>query len=296
MARIRTVKPEFWGSPDTAKAGAVARLLFISMWNWADDSGRGTANLKELEGFAFPNDDVRELSGGASDSFRHVLAEVRDCYGVVFYKVRGRPYYEIPSWPRHQRNERTAKGKYPLPSEGEPWDFMSTELGCDGTSETLRSTAPEVDPHRAEVVGSSGPGTGEQGNRGTGKDHRSPAAPSTKTDQPALVSEAPPKLPEPGSDDDPDWLKFWEIYPLRKAKDAARRAWRGALKKKGVTAALIIAGAERYRDDPARKPDFTAHPATWLNAARWADEASPPPGGGPYRNPTDPRAYHDGDL
>ena len=43
------MKPEFWDSPDTAKAGPWARLLFIALWNWADDYGRGTANMKELE-------------------------------------------------------------------------------------------------------------------------------------------------------------------------------------------------------------------------------------------------------
>jgi hypothetical protein len=168
MPRIRTIKPEFWDSPDTDRASAVARLLFIAMWNWADDSGRGSANLKELEGFAFPNDDVEELSGGICRSFRHALAEVRDCYGVVFYKVAGRPYFEIPSWRRHQRNERVAKGKHPVAADGEPWDFMGPNQGRGGTSDTLRRDAAEPDRAASEAVGSSGTGTGEQGNRGTG--------------------------------------------------------------------------------------------------------------------------------
>lgn len=123
MARIRQIKPEFWSSPSTASASAVARLLFIAMWNWADDSGHGTANLKELEGFAFPHDDVAELSGGKCRNFRHCVAEVSGCFGVVFYNVRGRLYYEIPSWQNHQRNERLAKGKFPLPAEGEIVDM-----------------------------------------------------------------------------------------------------------------------------------------------------------------------------
>jgi len=123
MARIRQIKPEFWSSPSTASASAVARLLFIAMWNWADDSGHGTANMKELEGFAFPHDDVAELSGGKCRNFRHCVAEVSGSFGVVFYNVRGRLYYEIPSWQNHQRNERLAKGKFPLPHEGEIVDM-----------------------------------------------------------------------------------------------------------------------------------------------------------------------------
>ena len=57
MPRIRTIKPEFWDSPGTARASLRARLFFIALWNWADDYGVGTANPKQLIGFAFPNDD-----------------------------------------------------------------------------------------------------------------------------------------------------------------------------------------------------------------------------------------------
>jgi hypothetical protein len=134
MARIRQIKPEFWSSPSTASASAVARLLFIAMWNWADDSGHGTANMKELEGFAFPHDDVAELSGGKCRNFRHCVAEVSGSFGVVFYNVRGRLYYEIPSWQNHQRNERLAKGKFPLPDEGEIVDMTRDLDPSDGNS------------------------------------------------------------------------------------------------------------------------------------------------------------------
>ena len=64
--------------------------------------------------------------------------------------------------------------------------------------------------------------------------------------------------------------EFWSVYPRRAAKGAARKAWAGAVKRAEV--AVIVEGAARYRDDPNRDPDFTAHPATWLNADRWEDE------------------------
>ena len=56
MPRIRSIKPEFWDSPSTASASLRVRLLFIAMWNWADDHGRGTANASQVLSFAFPND------------------------------------------------------------------------------------------------------------------------------------------------------------------------------------------------------------------------------------------------
>src|SRR5690625_833621 len=91
MPRMRTLKPEFWDSPSTAKADLAVRLTFLAMWNWADDSGHGTANVKELEAFAFPNDEVTELprksrgnsagSSGTFQNFSEILGEVADAYG-----------------------------------------------------------------------------------------------------------------------------------------------------------------------------------------------------------------------
>lgn len=63
---------------------------------------------------------------------------------------------------------------------------------------------------------------------------------------------------------------FWKVYPLKVAKGQARKAWRAAIKKAEPSA--IIAAADRYRRSPYRKPEFTAHPSTWLNGERWDDE------------------------
>ena len=153
MPRIRTIKPEFWDSPSTAKASPWARLLFIAMWNWADDYGRGTANLKELEGFAFPNDDRFTDRSGNTVQFRELVAEVAECFGVVMYEADGRRYYAIPTWEDHQRNERRAKqSKYPDPPASP--QVNTTERNMHGISAT-EERKPQDPPH------SSGPGTGE---------------------------------------------------------------------------------------------------------------------------------------
>lgn len=169
MTRIRTIKPEFWDSPSTAKAGPWARLLFIALWNWADDYGRGTANLKELEGFAFPNDDKFTDSSGNTVNFRELVAEVSECFGVVFYEVDGRPFYAVPTWDEHQRNERRAKrSKYPAPpSSSQVKPHVAEVHGISATRERKTADAPR----------SSGPGTGEQGNRGTGRERRKTSLP-----------------------------------------------------------------------------------------------------------------------
>ena len=39
MARIRTIKPEFWEDEDVGRLSPMARLLFIGSWSLADDEG-----------------------------------------------------------------------------------------------------------------------------------------------------------------------------------------------------------------------------------------------------------------
>lgn len=168
MPRIRTIKPEFYSSPGIETISPWARLLYIAMWNWADDAGRGTCNLLELRGFAFPYDEATE-DVGTSEGFRRVVAEVRDHFEVTFYKVDGRPYYAIPTWKKHQRIERTAQARYPAPEEGEPWDPSPTDQRSDGTSDNLRPPATELATVSKEAPTTSGTGTGEVGTGEQGK-------------------------------------------------------------------------------------------------------------------------------
>jgi hypothetical protein len=72
--------------------------------------------------------------------------------------------------------------------------------------------------------------------------------------------------------------EFWQAYPLRKAKGAARHAFGKAIKA-GASAAEIIEGAKHYASERAgQDPKYTRFPATWLNGECWADERKPAQG------------------
>lgn len=73
--------------------------------------------------------------------------------------------------------------------------------------------------------------------------------------------------------DSDDFAAFWSAYPRRTAKDAARKAWTGAIKR--AEPECIIAAARRFAADPNRVDQFTPHPATWLNQGRWDDDPLP---------------------
>jgi len=71
--------------------------------------------------------------------------------------------------------------------------------------------------------------------------------------------------------------EFWSAYPRRVGKGAARKAWAKALKN-GADPDEVIWGARAYANSPRRAEadiQYTAHPATWLNAERWDDEPEP---------------------
>ena len=74
--------------------------------------------------------------------------------------------------------------------------------------------------------------------------------------------------------DAPGFAEFWSVYPSKKAKRQAAKAYRPALSRCADTA-LIIKAAAAYRDDPSRDPAYTKNPATWLNGDCWNDETEP---------------------
>jgi len=248
MARIRSIKPEFWSSPGIETVAPHARLLYIAMWNWADDSGVGVANPRELLGFAFPLEEEINVA-----DLRRMLEEIRRVFGVNFYTVAGRQYYSIPSWEKHQKFDRRSKGKYPGPEEADDAEIPANK-GDSGNSAESHESSPSV--RRDSVAG-----TGEQGNRGTGEQ----------------LEDLSGK---------PNEFDLWYAeYPRKDSRGAAEKAFPKALKEAGLEA--LISGAIRYRNDPNREKQFTKLPATWLNGKCWADGPLPAKSGSSKQTTSD---------
>jgi hypothetical protein len=111
--------------------------------------------------------------------------------------------------------------------------------------------------------------------------------PETLSEQKRNPSDAPYSLlPTPNSptpDSPPksgypaDFEKLWNLYPAKRDKKAAYKAYQKAAKEADYE--TITAGVVRYRDDPNREDKFTKHFSTWLNAGSWDDEPLPARGG-----------------
>lgn len=105
MARIRSIKPEFFTSADIVSLTPLARLFFISLWCEADREGRLSWNLSTLKLRYFPGDncDLGELAN-----------ELIDAGLVTPYEAEGKPYAEIPTFKQHQViNNREAESVIP---------------------------------------------------------------------------------------------------------------------------------------------------------------------------------------
>jgi hypothetical protein len=243
MPKIRTIKPNFWDSPDVARASLRARLLYIAMWNWADDWGVGDAHLDRLMAFAFPNDDVTPPES------RQLLTEVRREFGVIFFEFEGRPYYYIRNWEKHQKIDRRTPQRVPVP-EHEDEDLFSQFTSQTGESHAI---PPESRGNSAVEVGSR---KREVGSRKK-EEHMPGAADAAQGDRP----------PTP-------FDQFYDAYPRHVGRRKAEAAWAAATKR--ADPQTIINGARRFAADPNLPGEnFIPHPTTWLNRDGWEDDPLP---------------------
>lgn len=94
MARIRTIKPEFFTSSDIIALTPLARLFYVSLWCEADRDGLLSWNTATLKYRYFPADkvDIESLAGELVN------------LGLIIILVGddGREYAEIPSFQSHQ--------------------------------------------------------------------------------------------------------------------------------------------------------------------------------------------------
>lgn len=116
MARIRTVKPEFWSSEQVMSCTPLARLLFIGIWNFCDDGGNHPLSPRTIKALVFPGDDI------TVESVDGLLGELKSSNLIALYSVEGKTYLHVRGW-RHQKiDKRTFK--YPAfiggPDESSP--------------------------------------------------------------------------------------------------------------------------------------------------------------------------------
>ena len=139
MARIRTIKPEFWTSEQVMECSTTSRLLFIGMWNFCDDAGNHPAAYRTLKAEVFPADDFTALQVEA------LVSELMAAGLIEEYEADGKKYWHVTGW-HHQRIEKpnfkhpTHENRLPVeersPTSRRPVEERSTPEGkCNGIGE-----------------------------------------------------------------------------------------------------------------------------------------------------------------
>lgn len=96
MARIRTIKPQFW---DDAKIGRIprdARLLYIGLWTFADDLGVVIADPVWLKSKIFPYDRIQ------IQQLEAWLGLLEKTGFISLLSVKSESFYYLPTFSRHQ--------------------------------------------------------------------------------------------------------------------------------------------------------------------------------------------------
>lgn len=161
MARIRTIKPEFWSDEKLGPLSPIHRLVFLGLVSQADDGGRLVDSVRLLDGLLFSHRD---------DSCAESLNTLADL-GVIERGTTssGQQIIEIVGWTKHQRVDKPSnRGVLPpihrtngkrrssrpaaIPPTGESRDTLATPSG--------ETREPLAGDSRYEVDLGSGPGSG----------------------------------------------------------------------------------------------------------------------------------------
>lgn len=98
MAKIRTIKVEFWTSPQIVECEPLTRLFFIGLWNFCDDGGIHPYSVKRLKMEIFPADESI-----LSSNIEQMLNELEQNRLIKFYTVAGEKFIKVTGW-HHQKN------------------------------------------------------------------------------------------------------------------------------------------------------------------------------------------------
>ena len=166
MARIRSIKPEFWSSEQVMECSPMARLLFIGLWNFCDDGGNHVASAKTVKAEIFPGDDI------SSTDVQGMLDELSSNSLIAFYTNGDKQYLHVTGWKKHQKIDRPTYKHPAFSNEDRRGLDESSPPGVEGRGEEGKGKG-EKPPHTPPATaGGADGGKSVQGKRSRPKRER----------------------------------------------------------------------------------------------------------------------------
>ncbi|WP_427017830.1 hypothetical protein ACQCSX_04245 [Pseudarthrobacter sp. P1] len=103
MARIRNLKPDFWTDEKLVELEVWERLLFIGLWNFADDQGYMPYSPKRIKMQVFPADSL-DVSRG--------LQSLISIGALTLYDSESGQVLHVTNWSKHQKVSNPSRSKY----------------------------------------------------------------------------------------------------------------------------------------------------------------------------------------
>ena len=235
----RIIKESTFTSDRIASLTDFEFRLWIGLITQADDAGRGDARPAIIKGRVFALRDrvtVKDISSA--------LCALAAAGCVSLYTVGGKPYYEFPSWTKHQRI-RDCKSRYPGPVESDG------EIAQIAQSAQQSAASCGELPQNAALI-QSNPIQSESESE---SEHAQASAQVNAQDA---------------------FAQFWNAYPNHKDKKRAESAFAKAIRKVDLETMLAAIDAQKRTDGWIKENGrFIPMPSTWLNGERWNDDAKP---------------------
>jgi hypothetical protein len=247
MARIRTIKPEFFRHEaiqdlEAENQGSYVMLVFAALWGHCDSNGVFEYRPRQLKLDILPFLDF---------SMQSTLELLVSAGFIKKYKADGKEYGFIKSFKEHQR----LTGKEA--NDGVKFPF-------------IENIVEEQQVVEGEVAGK------QQGNIGEIPDAQEKEKEKEKEGNRKGYMSAPakavarPKAKKPNTTE--YFEKFWIAYPKKVARSDAEKAW--AKGNCDAMAEIIIADVmvREMKHKGWQDKQYIPHASTYLNGQRWTDD------------------------
>ena len=205
MARIRSVKPEFFLDDELGRLIPLVRLFFVGLWVHADRLGRLKDRPAILKVQICPYDDIDPEVALAALSPKFITR----------YEVDGRRFIQINTFGEHQRPHlREAESTIPEP----PARREAQPRQCQGTTKAMSSPLDKGKGMEVEVE------VGREGGKGIAGD-----APRATFKRPAIEEVRAYCLERRNTVDAERWFAHYESNGWRVGRNAMKD-WRAAVR------------------------------------------------------------------